>query len=125
MSHFGNGKILLIRVNCNGSNSSPVFGVESLLVFGEVVVDGIGDASGIEDAVSVQDESVVALEAVVAVEAVQLDHCLGNGAVWVNGFLVAVVVVEIISNLCSAKRYFGYLVLFFLLVLFGVGFGQY
>lgn len=83
----------------DGANASSVFGVEGLLVFGEVVVDGVGDACCVEYGVAIENECVVAFEAVVAVEAVQFDHCLRDGTVGVYLLLMPIVVVEIFCYL--------------------------
>jgi len=86
-------------VDRDGPNASSILGVESLLIFGEVVVDGVRYACRVDNGISVQNVGVVSLEAVVAVEAVQLHHAFSDGAVRVHSLLVFVVVVEVICNL--------------------------
>ena len=101
-------------MDSNRTDSSSVFGVESFLVFSEVVEDSIGDTCCIDNAVAVEDQGIVSFKAIVTVETVKFDDSLRNGTVLKGCLNVAFVVVEVIRDLQSFETYFSSLLQFFL-----------
>lgn len=69
-AHLCNCIKLLGRVDCDGSDASSIFGIEGSFVFGEVVVNGIGNTCRVDYAISVEHQRVVSFETVVPVESV-------------------------------------------------------
>jgi hypothetical protein len=83
----------------DGCDSSLVLGVELLLILGEVVEDGVGDARCEDDGISVEDKRIVSFETIVAVETVQTNHAFSDGTVGVDELNVIILVEEVVLYL--------------------------